>query len=255
MWHKTIHSFLVLFLLSLWSCKSDKQEHAQSLHIAVSANMQFAMEEIAALFEKDNKINITTTVASSGVLFAQIREGAPYDIFLSANIEYPTKIAELGLSYGKPQVYVNGNLVLWTINDTLSLNQLLNQKTWPFKIAYPNPDLAPYGKAGLQFLKNKNIQIDQTIIGESISQVNQFVSSGVVDVGFTAKSAVLSNNLSQKGKWIEIPATTYEPIKQASVVLNKNKNRKENALAFQEFLTTAQAKEIFLKFGYSVLYK
>lgn len=226
-------------------------ETQSSLKIATASNMQFAMEEIAETFENEYKIKVDLIVSSSGKLTSQIEQGAPYDVFVSANMKYPNYLFNKGLTTNQPQVYAYGQLVLWTMNEfEPSINGLTSSQI--NKIAIANPKTAPYGTASVDVLKKYNIysQVqDKLIYGESISQCNQFITTQSADVGFTAMSIVKSPKMKNKGHWIQIDTSNYTPIEQGVVILEQT-NQIKNAQLFYDFLFSNQAQGILKKYGY-----
>jgi molybdate transport system substrate-binding protein len=228
---------------------------AETIFIAASANTQYALKEIIKNFKKKNpNINIKTSISSSGNLTAQIQRGAKYDIFLSADLKYPTILYKKGYAINKPKVYAEGILVLWSvkypikdIKDIVKFN----------KIALPNPRTAPYGRAGkeaLEYYKLYNKIKNKLIFGESVGQTSQYIYHGLVDVGFTAKSIVLSPKIKNKGYWIEIDRNSYKPIKQAVVILKNGKN-KPYVKKFFHYLFSKEAQNILMEYGYRISYE
>lgn len=242
-------------LLFLWLMVP--QVYAQTVRVAVAANAQFVMEELETVFEKETGIQLETIINSSGKITTQIQQGAPFDVFLSADMHYPDVLFKEGLTTAAPKIYAYGALVVWTIGATKPTKDLsfLTQPSIK-KIALANPKLAPYGVAAQEALTYYRL-FDKTqekwVMGESISQVNQYIVSHVVEVGFTAKSVVLDPSLKDKGTWIEIDPKTYRPIAQG-VVLLKKKNVEPSLAArrFYDFLFSKRAHAIFRKFGYRV---
>ena len=238
------HISLIVALFT--SCKNEN-----TLHIATSANMQFAMSEIISEFEKNNDINIELIVSSSGKLTSQIEQGAPFDVFVAANTKYPDYLDSLELTTSTPKVYAHGKLALWTIKDFNPTFNLLTTNAVQ-KIAIANPKTAPYGKASVEALQHHGIyeQIKHKLVfGESISQVNQFITTGSVDVGFTAFSVVSASKLKQKGSWSTIETNSHDDILQAAVILKGSTNL-EQAEAFYTFLFSERAQIILNKYGY-----
>ncbi len=244
---------LLGFIVLLSSCTDRKT--ANTLTIATSANMHFAMREIVSKFSKKTGIDCDLVISSSGKLTAQIKEGAPYDVLVSANLKYPNELYRSGLSRNPPRVYAYGKLVLWSmaeIND--SLVRVLTKNSVEH-IALANPKTAPYGTAAIEFLKHQGVyeQIKAKLVfGESISQVNQFISSQAAEVGFTAKAVVLSPEMTGQGNWVEVDTSTYAPIKQGIVVIEQDSKKTILALQFSEFIFSDEAKKILMKYGYSV---
>lgn len=229
---------------------------AETLTVAVAANVQFAFEEIKTTFEKINpEINIRTVIGSSGKIAAQIEHGAPFDIFFSADAYYPQILQKNNLTLNTPKVYAYGILILWTRND-INLSHDLSLLTTPNikKIALPNPKTAPYGHEALNVLKHLNLYkktSSKFVYGENVAQTNQFIFSKACDIGFTAKSAVLIPQTKNKGRWIEIPPETYDPIQQTAVILKKRGNIKLPVVQkFFNFIFSSDARKIFKKYGY-----
>jgi molybdate transport system substrate-binding protein len=229
----------------------------QSLRIAVAANAQFAAKALKKDFMEQSPFKIDLVVSSSGKLTAQIMQGAPYDIFLSADMKYPERLYKKDKALNKPQVYAYGKLVLWTMENMSwkkRLKVLLNHSIKTIAIA--NPGTAPYGVASIEALKNSGIYDavkSKIVFGESIAQVNQYALSGAADIAFTAKSVVESPALKHKGKWIEVPERIYKPIKQGAVILKyAKKDNYKAAKAFYKFLFSKKGKSILEKFGYKI---
>ncbi|GAB4022854.1 molybdate ABC transporter substrate-binding protein [Spirosoma koreense] len=226
---------------------------AQPLRVAVAANAQFVMEKLRVAFQQKTGLTVETIVNSSGKLTTQIQQGAPYDVFLSADMTYPQTLHQQGLTTAAPVVYAYGTLVLWTAGDmplVADLKMLVNPAVRHIAIA--NPATAPYGEAAVSALKQKQLlkKVQPKVVyGESIAQVNQYILSGAAEVGFTAKSVVLDSSLKARGHWIELPTTGYKPIAQGVVVL-KRSNQRKAAEQFVLFLRSPVARRILQQFGY-----
>jgi molybdate transport system substrate-binding protein len=226
--------------------------------VAAAANLKFAFDSIAAEFEKQHAdIDVEVTYGSSGNFFAQLSQQAPFDLFLSADTEYPTKLVEQGLA---PQdsyfVYAIGRLVLWVpTSSPLEIEELgLAALTEPSvqKIAIANPEVAPYGEAAEAALKQAGVYDavkDRLVRGDNIAQTAQFVESGAADAGFLALSLALAPELKDKGRYFEVPADAHEPIEQAGVVLSWAKHA-EAANRLRSFLTGSEGQKLLAKFGY-----
>jgi molybdate transport system substrate-binding protein len=228
------------------------------LTVAAAANVQFVMDELKKDFEKSSGTEMNVILNSSGKLTAQIREGAPYDIFVSADTKYPEELYKSGFAVDSPKVYANGVLVLWTARTDIEPFADLGILTLaPIKkIAIANPQTAPYGAAAVEAMKYYNVydQVkDKLIYGESISQTNQYILSQSADIGFTAKSIVLADEMKGKGIWIDLDSKSYKPIQQAAVILKYgNETNKETVRQFYNYLYSQQAKNILKKYGYIV---
>ena len=241
-----------LLLLTLVSCENRK---SQALVIATAANVQFAMQELIAEFENETGIPCETVLSSSGKLTAQIREGAPFHVFVSADMTYPEDLFKNGLTTGQPEVYAYGKLVLWTLRSDLDPTPERLTRDDVRHIAIANPKTAPYGSAAVEAMRHFGI-FEKTepklVYGESISQTNQFIISKTADAGFTAKSVVLSPEIKTQGRWVEIDQTAYTPIAQGAVVIQRNGEAKSEALEFYRFLFSEKAKQILQAYGYEV---
>jgi molybdate transport system substrate-binding protein len=228
---------------------------AESLTVAVAANVKFVFDELKTEFKKSSGIEANGVFASSGKITAQIKSGAPYDVFLSADMEFPEALHREGFAVAAPKVYARGVLVLWTLQP-LDLGQGLRVLTDPAvkKVAMANPKLAPYGREAmhaLDYFKLRSAVEPKLIYGESIAQVNQYIDTRSVEIGFTAKSVVLAPQMQGRGKWLELPKESYRPIEQGVVLLKHG--AETNAAAAQQFMAfmaSAQARVILNKFGY-----
>ena len=241
-----ITAFILLSLILL-GCGSQ----TSGLKIATSANMQFAMTEIAANFEAKHQIKVDLIIGSSGKLTAQIAQGAPFDVFISADHTHPNFLHNLGLTEQAPKTYGFGKLVLWTCkNHKPSLDLLFSPDIR--KIAIPNPDIAPYGKAALEVLNNyflfEKIQ-HKLVFGESISQCNHFISTEAVDVGFTSLSTVLAPKMKSTGTWTPVDSKLHDHILQGAVIL-KNSSQKNKAELFYNYLYSEDSQHTLNKYGY-----
>jgi molybdate transport system substrate-binding protein len=195
---------------------------------------------------------------SSGNFFQQIQNGAPFDIFFSANLDYPKKLEAAGLiersSYYQ---YARGKIVIWVPKDSkIDLNAGLKALLDPRvkKIAIANPQHAPYGQAAVSAMQKEGIYEkakDKFVLGENISQTASFVVSGSADIGVVALSLALSPNMKDKGRYADISADEYPPIEQACVILSSSKN-KELAQQFLSYLKSAAVAEILARYGFDV---
>jgi len=231
---------------------------ASTINIAVAANVSYAIEDLKKEFRKeypDTKINVI--LGSSGKLTAQIKNGAPYTLFMSANMKYPEALYRDKIAITKPIVYAEGSLVMFSVKKqdfSKGIKLLLDKKIKTVAIA--NPKTAPYGKVSLEALKYVKIYEEvksKFVYGESISQTVAYTSTAA-DLGFVAKSALYSSKMSRYKKgvnWMEVNSSYYTPIEQGLVILKNGKNSSETK-AFYDFLQSAKAKKIFKDFGYIV---
>jgi len=230
---------------------------AQTLKVAAAADLQFAMQYLAKEFEKNSNVKIDVIYGSSGNFFSQIQNGAPFDIFFSADMDYAKKLDVAGLVESGTLVrYAVGRLVLWTPPSSAvdvakdGWKTLLDARVE--KIAVANPEHAPYGRAAVAALHSAGIydQVKSKLVyGENISQAAQFAQSGNAQAGLVALSLAVSPGMKD-GKWWEVPADAYPPIAQGAVVLKSSSN-KAAARAFLEFVTGAQGRETLKKYGFS----
>ena len=230
---------------------------AGEITVAGAANVQFTLEDLKAEFTRETGIGVKTVIGSSGKLTSQIENGAPFDVFLSADTKYPAVLYKEGFSLRSPKVYAYGVLVLWTMKD-LDLSQGLNVLNGPgiVKIAIADPALAPYGRQAvnaLKFYKLYDAEKKKLVLGESISQANQFITTGAADIGFTAESVVLAPDMKGKGKWVEVDPHSYQPIAQGVIVLKYgDQTHSKEAREFYDFLFSSPAREIFKRYGYKL---
>jgi len=245
----------ILFILILFFTLT---LNAVTINIAVATNVSYAIQELQSKFQQTHPgIDINIILGSSGKLTAQISHGAPYGLFMSANMLYPQKLYENKLSTTKPQVYAKGILALFSTKERdFSLGIKLLQAKHIHKIALANPKTAPYGKAAFEALQTSKIYTDiktKLIFAESISQTLSYVITAA-DIGFVASSSLYSAKMSRykKGKyWEEVDPSLYKPIEQGVVLLSFAKDTKAYRL-FYEFLFSTDAKKIFKKYGYII---
>jgi len=228
---------------------------AETLTVAVAANVQYAFDDLRAAFTKQTGISIKPLYASSGKMSAQIQNGAPFDLFVSADMDYPEALHRAGLAVSAPRIYAYGVLVLWSMqNIDLAKGLALLADQGIRKVALPNPQVAPYGREALRALQSAKLAEivgPKLVYGESIGQASQYIYSGVVDAGFTAKSVVLSPEMQGKGHWVEVDPRRYTPIAQGVVILKQGQTRHpKEAQLFYDFLFSDSARAIFTRYGY-----
>lgn len=228
---------------------------ADSINVAVAANVSYAMDDLKKEFNKMHPdTDVKVTLGSSGKLTAQIKNGAPYDLFMSANMKYPNALLEDKIAVTKPVVYAKGSLAILSVRgrDFSKGLELLTDSSIK-KIAIANPKTAPYGKAAFEAVKNSKLENqlqNKWVYGESISQTVAYTMTAA-DVGFIAKSSLYSPKMShfKEGvNWVDVDAKLYTPIEQGIVAL---KDKKE-VMEFYDFILSDKAKEIFKNYGYLV---
>jgi molybdate transport system substrate-binding protein len=231
---------------------------AQEITVAAAADLQSAMQEVADRFHNETGTTVKPIYGSSGNFFQQIENGAPFDMFFSANLDYPKKLEAAGLTEkGSYYQYARGKIVIWVPKDskldlTAGMKVLLDPSVK--KIAVANPQHAPYGQAAVAAMQKENIYEkvkDKFVLGENISQAAAFVISGTADVGVVALSLALSPNMKDKGRYAEVPAGEYPPIEQACVILASSKN-KDTARQFLSFVKTAAVADVLRRYGFDV---
>jgi molybdate transport system substrate-binding protein len=230
----------------------------QEITVAAAADLQFAMQEVNARFQQETGKSVKPIYGSSGNFTQQLQNGAPFDMFFSANLDYPKQLEAAGLTEpGTFYQYATGKIVVWVPNDSKldlssGLKVLLDASVK--KIAIANPEHAPYGKAAVAAMQKENLyeQVKgKLVLGENISQAASFVASGSADVGIVALSLALSPNMKDKGRYVEVPGDDYPPIQQACVIMRSSKN-KDLARQFLTFIQSAPMKELFRKYGFAV---
>ncbi|MCF6149576.1 MAG: molybdate ABC transporter substrate-binding protein [Candidatus Kuenenia sp.] len=244
--------FLFLFIAFHNTTRADEK-----ILIAAAANLNPAMNDICKGFEKANPtIDVELSYGSSGNFFAQIKQGAPFDIFFAANTTYPARLEEEGLGVkGKCKIYAFGSIVLWVpkssaLNPRKGLHIVLDPKVK--KIAIANQKHAPYGMAAEEALRHYGLwdQVQNKLVfGENISQTAQYVQSGAADVGILALSQAVSPKLESAGDYWVIPAEAYNKLGQAYVVLQRGKD-KPGVREFLEFVKGKKGEKVFTKYGY-----
>lgn len=231
---------------------------AGTVSIAAAANLVYAIDALNAEFKKATPDTVVTvTTGASGSLVAQIKHGAPFDVFLSADLDYPRALVTEKLADEKFSLtFATGKLVLWTTRPALALESIpaLVRDPTVKKIAVANLTTAPYGRAAQQALQKLGVWADaqpKLVIGENISQTVQFVETGNADAGFIALSVVLAPNFNSKGRWVEVPADLYARLDHGAVLTNRGVTNAA-ARSYLEFLRSAAARKILERFGYSV---
>ncbi len=231
---------------------------AQDLTIAAAADLRPALDEIAPRFEAASGAHLKLIYGSSGNFYQQIQSGAPFDLFFSANLDYPKKLQSAGLAVpGTYQQFARGKIVvLLPVASSLDLKQGLKivLDSTVKKLAIADPAHAPYGQAAVAALKAENLYekiSPKVVIGDNVSQAASFVLSGAADAGIVALSLAISPVSSKQARIVEIPASDYPPIEQACVVLQSSKQQ-DLAKKFESFVQSAEARKILQRFGFEV---
>jgi len=244
-------------LLAPGSTHTQSAPPPRRLAIAAASDLQTALPELVTAFEKSASATVTVSFGSSGTLFAQIENGAPFDLFFSADVEYPRQLISRGRADSSTLYeYARGRIVVWTRRDSgvevaRGLDALTDRRVR--RIAIANPTLAPYGRAAVAALRQKGLydQVqDKLVRGDNISQTAQLVDSGNADVGILALSLALGPALRSRGTYAEIPANLHPPIEQAAVVVSASPNQ---ALAreFLAYLRRPESRDRLTRLGFA----
>ena len=254
---KVLGALFLLAVSCLGSIAAGAQTEKQGITVAAASDLSFVLQDLAARFEKRTDTQVKLSFGSSGNFFAQIQNGAPYDVFFSADIEYPQRLEQAGLSEPRTLYrYATGKLVLWALKESPvdvshGLPALLDASVK--KVAVANPAHAPYGRAAVSALRRESLYdklAAKLVFGENISQTAQFVLTGNADAGIIAMSLALSPPVESKGKYFVIAQQDYPPLEQAAVILRSSKN-KQLAKQFVDFLKRPESVALFKSYGFS----
>lgn len=249
-------SLLKILLLSFLFGTFARAQKSETLTIAAAADLIYCLEELNVAFQKAYPAAaLKVSTGSSGNFFAQIQNGAPFDVFLSADMKYPHELVKAGLADSSSlTLYAIGRIVLWSrradLDVTRGLEILRDEKI--VKVAIANPAHAPYGRAAQAALEH--FQLWQAIqpklvLGENIAQTAQFVQTGNVDAGIVALALVMSPKLKNAGTYYVIPETSFPRLEQAAV-LTKQGIKNPVANRYLEFLRSEPARAIFNRYGF-----
>jgi molybdate transport system substrate-binding protein len=257
---KSLPLFAVLLLLGCGRGDGDaaKKSDRSIVSVAAAADLQFAFEEIISTFQEMHpEFAVRATYGSSGNFFAQLTNHAPFDLFLSADMEYPRKLSEQGLAPpGSVFQYAVGHLVLWVPRDSSldiekrGMTSLLDPSVR--KISLANPRHAPHGRAAEAALKSGGLYNkvqERLVFGENVAQASQFVESGSADAGLISLSLALAPKMRTKGRYWQVPVQDYPRMEQGGVILSGAKNRAA-AEALRDFLLGERGKAILRRFGF-----
>ncbi|MGD9543189.1 MAG: molybdate ABC transporter substrate-binding protein [Methylocystis sp.] len=252
---RLFHQCLAVLCLAVLTLSPLRAATASELTVAAASDLKFALPEIVTGFQAAHKGDkIEVVYGSSGKLQTQIREGAPFDIFFSADIAYAQALRKDGFAATDPMPYAVGRLVLWSATRDASkmrLEDLADPKIG--KIAIANPAHAPYGRCAEEVLRHAGLWDkvkDKLVFGENIAQATQYAETGAADVAMTALSIAVSKEASAKGGYALIPASLHSRLEQAYVVTRHGAD-KPLARAFLDYLKTKGSQAILVKFGFS----
>lgn len=229
--------------------------HAGSITLAAAADLKFAMDDIVTAYQHTHpEDTIHVVYGSSGKFSTQIQQGAPFDLYFSADITYPKALAKAGFTASTPVPYAIGRIVLWSGSVDASKLTLRDLAQPQFdRIAIANPEHAPYGKRAVQALRASGMWDTlkgRLVYGENIAQTAQFVQTGNAKIGIIALSLALNPAFADKGGYAEIPATLYQPLVQGYVI-TKRAAHNSLARAFADFVGSPAAKRILQHYGFA----
>jgi molybdate transport system substrate-binding protein len=249
------HKALVVCVVAAWLQAIPAR--GQEIAVAAAADLKFAMTDVAGQYEKQTGNKVNVTYGSSGNFFSQLQNGAPFDLFFSADIDYARKLDAAGLAEpGTLYLYAIGRITIWTPPDSkmdvtaLGWKGLLDERVQ--KIAIANPEHAPYGRAAIAAMQKAGIYEEvksKLVYGDNISQAAQFVQSGSAQAGIVALSLAISAGMKDGKRW-DIPEDMHPPIEQAAILM-KNAKNKEAARAFLDFVKSDGARATLAKYGFT----
>jgi molybdate transport system substrate-binding protein len=228
----------------------------RAIAVAAASDLQAVFPELAARFERNAGAKVAVSFGSSGNFFAQIQHGAPFDVFFSADVDYPRQLVAAGLADKESLYeYATGRIVLWTrkatgIDVRRGMTALLDPRVR--RLAIANPQHAPYGRAAVAAMQSAGVYEavkGKLVVGENISQAAQLADSGNADAGIIALSLALGPALRATGMYFEIPAATHAPIRQAAVVISASRN-KALAGALIDFVKQSEVRQLLQRFGF-----
>ena len=251
-----MRTILLLVLITTILCFA---AHTQDITVAAASDLNYALKDLAARFEKKTGDKVTLSFGSSGNLYSQIQGGAPYDLFFSADVAYGQKLASAGLVESSSlRTYAIGDLVLWVPNgssfDPRKLKMDLLLQPFVQHIAIANPQHAPYGRAAMAALEHfglKDKLASKLVFGENISQAAQFVQSGNAQAGLIALSLAVSPAMKDSGRYWELPTDSYPELRQGVAVLSASKH-KPAAKAFLDYVLSAEGTAVLEQYGFRV---
>jgi molybdate transport system substrate-binding protein len=253
-----VRCLTVFFFLVFGSQALPTAAPAEELAIAAASALNFAMKEMTAKFEAASGAKVNVSVGSSGNLYSQIRNDAPFDLFFSSDMGYPKKLEEAGLTApGTLYRYAVGRLVLWVPNDSrLDVERGLEllRNSGIQKVSIPNPKHAPYGRAAvsaMNYFQVYDAVKDKLAIAENTSQAAKFVESGAADIGIIALSVALSPDMKSAGHYWEVPPEAHPMIEKGAVILKRSTNQKL-AQQFIEFMKANEGQEIMRRYGFTL---
>jgi molybdate transport system substrate-binding protein len=229
---------------------------AESITVAAAADLNYALNELANRFEATSGVKVTLSFGASGNLYSQIQKGAPFDLFFSADEEYPKKLASAGIAdVSSLRIYALGHLVLWVPNNSTfdpgKLQMGLLTQPAVTRIAIANPQHAPYGRAAMAAIEHYGLKdklAAKLVLGENVSQAAQFVQSGNAQAGLIAMSLAQSPAMASAGRFWVLPSDSYPELRQAAVIVSASTHKKA-AQAFLDYVLSTEGAATLRKYG------
>jgi molybdate transport system substrate-binding protein len=258
-WRLRFSALTALLLIVCTMAVPRADSAGREINVAAAADLSSALQEIAANYQKKNGVSVKLSFGASGALTQQIQNGAPFDAFFSADMDYPRQLIADGHAEGATLYrYAIGRLVLWVPKDSpLDVEHkgmdILSDPTVK-KISIGNPAHAPYGRAAAATLRHYGLYdkvADRLVLGENIAQAAQFVESGNAQAGFVALAHAIAPSMQGKGKYWIVPADAYPPLDQG-VVLISHSAHVQDAAAFLAYMKTDEAEDVLKRYGFSL---
>lgn len=245
---------LILTLLALLALPAT----GDTLHVAAASDLTYSIPELADAFRKQSPgVEVRTSLGSSGNFFAQIKNGAPFDVFLSADMLYPKRLADDGAADGTTlTAYAIGRLAIWSLDPRLDLKQGMAVFRDPrvTRVAIANPDVAPYGMAARAALQHHgvwDVVLPKLVKGENVAQTAQFIQTGNAQLGVISYATVLAPRLKGIGSYYLVPAAGLAPIEQGAIITAKGKSNPQ-AVRFMQFMQSPVARAILQRHGFTL---
>lgn len=248
-----------VLILSVSLVPTSRAQSGNQLTVAAAADLSSALKDIGDGFEKKTGVPLKLSFGASGALTQQIENGAPFDVFFSADMDYPRQLVRDGQADGSTLYqYAGGKLVLWVPADSpldvehKGIAVLLDPSVK--KISIANPQHAPYGRAAVEALKHAGLYdrlADKIVMGENVSQAAQFAESGNAQAGFVALAHAIAPAMQGKGKYWEVPGDYYSPLAQGVVIISRSPDKKA-AAQFLEYIKTKEARETLQRYGFTL---
>ncbi|SRR5579871_111128 len=246
-----------LLLVLLAAAASEAQSTHREITVAAAADLSAALQEIATSYEKSTGVEVKLSFGASGMLTQQIQNGAPFDVFFSADMEFPKQLIAAGQADAASMYrYAVGRLVLWVPHESpldiehRGMDVLLDPSVK--KIAIANPQHAPYGRAAVAALKHSGVYEkveSRLVLGENVAQAAQFVESGNAQVGFVALAHAVAPAMRDKGRYWVIPAEAYPALDQGAVLISRSQHG-EDARAFLTYIKSGEAAQVLRRYGF-----